>query len=1285
MKKTKRFIISLLGSVLITQSLVGITASASPINIRSGWHADRPVEYLRDENSIFFNSENDHGGIKHHLRNSYSYKSRRTRVLDYTLLQTQIYAKDESSGVNLAIYNMTDVEHPDGRKGYTEWFDSPYGVYLDWIAHDYNKGVKSASEIVNDTINYNRSVGVTNDNAFLAITDKNGYLGDAKSSSMLKRRGVVDGDVYLSESKTVDPHVIKELNDRGKRNIFIQGGFETFLPTALFTEKFNIIRIGGLDRQKTLEYNTNMPNEMKSPSMKSPNVDNSLIIEGINNPTLYRYTKGKLEQLRDDPDHNMQLMADIFDRLMMSGKIGDINAVRPDSHPVITFGVNYKGWTTYCSIYGSAPTDNGSYVYIFNVVAPGYYENPITSTIDIGVTDYEYKEPDKEVYWVQPKNRFFTYTKGGIERLSSGSYIDPNRTDTYLNDGVVVAQDDGHFYSADGWDNDFWYGKPKFSKQKEHYNGKDYSMMSTKYDVTAQHDNRDYQLRGQTVTTYAGANLYSGKFDKGGIWVKTDGTPPTSDKTPGHQVTSSDTISLRQDGIYDSRSGLKIDSPYAYVFPKGKEDRSTMIPLQRLNEYADYGTDLSFDSIPGMSDYYGEITVEVWAKDNVGNEGPISTSTVVRKKPVVPPVDPPDIPDPPVIDPPDPPEPPKPPVVVPFGKHQIEIEEYEYEDSTTKWVKLADNFKVDNRVQIPSGRSVKEFDVVYTTDFTKPNTTGHFEISVGDGTHSYGTVDKGFSKLPNDGSIMLASSTSANHKSAERDYSGMVQDKSLNGYRFAVWGRYADENGTESQYIREPKLLGIDTEPPLINFTDDSSSATFTIVDKESGYNRTVVTYGDGSSQTFRTPVFDVTTDQSFTVTVYDNVGNSTSKTFEGTKGWSGGYIQTWKTTVNGKIVLKYRTNAEIYDLVYDTVGEPKITNYNLEFGASSTLYQTTPIKETAINRIYYTNLIEDKYNVPYGPNLRYEHNRSTYARIVWPHIEDAIDQVQLNLYKNSQPWDNVAIPFCSEREDYTWTLYQTEDRYGNPVTKTKVAEGKVIEGNIDMSSYKTGGYEIHVTMYDHNDNPSGTSVLKINHVQPEIVTEVSDLFLKVTAVKDLNWESMTYPIKYNSVDFPLGEKKLSNNGEGIKLGYTVNFSIENLVKHQLSKWSAEYTLLGENGEHLTGMSSGKSFSDLDASENTGYLTQDATHIVSANDPNPDPITNGHHARLFFKHFLPANAEFYKIDGQPYRGKVKVRVKIHLEEIGSDNQLGTRDYTLDLYTIDLSGTAYDDLGYDKQR
>lgn len=750
---------------------------------------------------------------------------------------------------------------------------------------------------------------------------------------------------------------------------------------------------------------------------------------------------------------------------------------------------------------------------------------------------------------------------------------------------------------------------------------------------------------------FDGEMIYKDSPMSNQITIKSDSQAPTASSSKTNYDVSTGGISIKLNKVTDDRSGVKDSNITAVIYPEGDKNSSVTIKLDKDGN--NFSTNYVF---PSSNDVYGDYKVEYWTEDNVGNRDNVFTDTITRQLP-------------------------KPTTTT------VLIKDYEYEDNDTKWVKANKQFSI-----LQEGYSVvgnpTQSNIRITkseTDIQNPSISNGYSLT----NNSYNAWNTNIPDIVRSKETFLTNSTKI--ESFQKRHYGSADYKftassNLNGEKFYVFGATEITVGGiayTGDYIRDPKMLGIDGKPPILNYEVKDDISKITIEDKESGFSKAEVTI-DGVKKTYTDPNITIDKGSDITIVIYDNVGNSATHKIK-REGWEGKAIKTWIGEVNNKRVLRYSVDGEINDTVIHPNNTVTYTPHNLRFNSSSSLYIKPEITKEATDIIHYENLVEDKYNQPFGPALRYEKNNSTFAYVRWDHLEDIEDIVDLRLFDNDREWDSVVKHFASGRKDYKWVLYQTKDRYGNSVVKTKVGEGNVATNELNMANFKTGSYEIHVTMYDYNGNPSGTSILEFEHTQPHINTDISDLFLKVTAVKDLNWESMDYPIKYNALEFPIGKNKLSKNGEGIKLGYAINFSIENMIRHNLSDYSISYSLLGENGEDLKGTSNGKNLKDSDRTENSGYLTQNTSHITVAEDPRADSVNNGFTSRLFFKHFIPADTEFYTSDNRPYRGKVTVRAKINLKEIGSDNALGDKNYIVDLYTIDTTGTAYDDLYIDKQR
>ena len=188
------------------------------------------------------------------------------------------------------------------------------------------------------------------------------------------------------------------------------------------------------------------------------------------------------------------------------------------------------------------------------------------------------------------------------------------------------------------------------------------------------------------------------------------------------------------------------------------------------------------------------------------------------------------------------------------------------------------------------------------------------------------------------------------------------------------------------------------------------------------------------------------------------------------------------------------------------------------------------------------------------------------------------------------------------------------------------------------------------------SDN-AGNSTYKV--IGPFVIAD-----LMVTAVKDLNWRSEVYPIKYNTTDFPIGANYKFLDNE-IKLGYSINFNIKGISNYD--SMSCKYSFLDDNGSPLVLYSDDVKLEDLDLKLGTGYTLQKSPSY-SEGDIS------------YFKHFIPANAVVKRPSGELYSGMITVKATLTVSVNGkSFNQ----DFYL--YCVNSNDTALDDLYIDKQR
>ena len=695
-----------------------------------------------------------------------------------------------------------------------------------------------------------------------------------------------------------------------------------------------------------------------------------------------------------------------------------------------------------------------------------------------------------------------------------------------------------------------------------------------------------------------------------------------------------------QQNIYDTRSGLNVNSVYAYVYKQGASSKGSKIPLYKYSNYSDFSNSINFDSYSHLSGVYGNIVVEVYATDNVGNEGKVSSKTVTRI-----------LPKPTATD--------------------VVILDYEYEDSTTKWVKADNEFKIYQSGYVTGvNPSKSNLRISKNTDYNNSSVSNAYSLR----TNSFGSWSSNTPYIVRNRNTFLNVYSSGGKNYGSADYY-FVARKELNGQKFYVYGSTeADLNGTSyvSNYIRDSKLLGIDGQSPSISYVKTGrDEITITVRDNESGIRHTVVRRQDGSTVTNSNGSFvvDLKDSDSTTITSTDNVGNINTITVGDIKTVITANIKTEEVLVNGRKKLKVTATATVKNPVPN-----KVLTLNLDGNGDGITFTSGSTIHSSKYSMNYSFLIDDVYNQSYGPNVNYSSDKVTYANVTFDRISDL--KKNYNFYINSKydfesSWKREAsksASFDSDESKYKYSIYRmTDENFTNLPSQVLVMEKTVspTQSTIDVSSLKSGKYCAKVYMYDYNGNISGMGYKEFQHIQP---LDSIDLNLEVTAVKDIAWEKETYPISYlkDKSKFPIGKNYKFNNND-IKLGYAINFSLEDFQHHTTLIREVEYVLRDHNNVELKGSSNGSLFTDLDRSENTGYIKQ----------INTIPVTDG---KFRFKHFLPANAEFYYSDNSGYRGYVTISVRFKLEENGLSV---TRE--VPLYCVTTSDTAYDDLYLDKQR
>ena len=422
-----------------------------------------------------------------------------------------------------------------------------------------------------------------------------------------------------------------------------------------------------------------------------------------------------------------------------------------------------------------------------------------------------------------------------------------------------------------------------------------------------------------------------------------------------------------------------------------------------------------------------------------------------------------------------------------------------------------------------------------------------------------------------------------------------------------------------------------------------------------------------------------------------------------------------------------------------DSLGELKPSDgYGSLNGHDYFLARSYNIKKTT-KTIY----VPDTKNTTDAPDLSVTNNTSTGVdTISWKAIDDPMATFTLGLESRleyqtslnntctvSKDKSGKAIRFASGFKNYEVKFFyqgatKNEGTYGRLMEDYKTKDGKFDDKknlSFDIpNDWKTGWYRVDSVMFDYNGNPSGIATLYFFHVRTELFVDLS-----VTAVKDVAWETETYPIRYGvlgdtddwdqekwhlvlgdyqqigdwkvSGKFPLG-RNYKYNGNPIKKGYALNYTIRDagyfgnepttsnnlLTEDKLSSLEVQYVFVGDSGQTLKGYKKNKSgveksLESYDVANHTHFASQklDSEQLERFNNSrNTNDL-------IYIKHYVPADSYFKTSgSGTVYNGNVTVYVKFKGQRYQS--MIYSKD-KYPLYTFTQDQTAIDDLKPDKQR
>lgn len=529
MKKRLQVLSGLLISVFLSN-----TALAYNSYDYMGWINEGKPKYTKSGSSVL--AKNDVSGttIMSRLRKSYSYENRMPKIVNSRYKQSLLWIP----GCPLDGYTFTDktylpTPYNGGEIGYTEWYDSQYGVFLDYetgnikgTTHDSsNRPPKSVKQDFIDYANVQFPKGTT-ESAYIVTLDPSREFADAKSAAAIARNNNEKHyPIYANNATEIDADVKTALKNKGIKNLYILGGIGSFSITAGLTGDFNIIRCGGLERNDTQELLKNLPQKMNNPSTYKGDA-NGIVMEGV--PEQY---KAKIREylIQEKSKQNASNLIAASDYIMTRINGFDRKEIgsRPNSNstPTIVMGVNDGAYETYWIGYWSST--QGQYVYQY--VLGNYYAKTILDSDVVSVEGNSLYKQNNNTYWTNIKDSFSVNTRGTISTRYDLSGIGLHLVNSKF--GAIsnspkheitdVASSNNSTFNTD------FINKTSTFAKKGTYNG--LNSITGKHTVTAKLDNQTYKLYSSTQYGY-----WSNPKDSG-ITIKTDGTSPTVSGIPSSE------------------------------------------------------------------------------------------------------------------------------------------------------------------------------------------------------------------------------------------------------------------------------------------------------------------------------------------------------------------------------------------------------------------------------------------------------------------------------------------------------------------------------------------------------------------------------------------------------------------------------------------------------------------------------------------------------------------------------------------------------------------------------
>lgn len=911
--------------------------------------------------------------------------------------------------------------------------------------------------------------------------------------------------------------------------------------------------------------------------------------------------------------------------------------------------VIWEGYNRYVKILAQCAANStvwsgGSHgVYWYFPVNVYYYDlginvNPLTVTSNPYTAD--------GVYWVKSGSEFnlkyssTTTDTDDIVRVNANFLkVNSDGSEGYINTYIKSDQDSSTVMSNDTV---LTHKATLSTRSGDTLNAVSVVSLDGDKDVTISSFGRLVNFPNAGATDFGNEQIYKNSSFSNSVVVKSDSAAPKATSADASYDLTDDVVDLNLYSVSDSRSGVNSNSIYAMVYPNDNSASPQKVSLNSSgNNYSNSVSTTGWDS-------FGDYTADFYASDNVGNEAIVASVSFSRSNPN--------------------------PV-----NSSVVIKDYEYEDSTTKWVKADDEFLLYQNGYLVGNKPTGSHVILNTVKGTSSSDKWLDSVMKSSASAVNSVSGKGFSLLRNNTSVAKTSGT----KNVLEGSHYYKASSSLHGKKFYLSGTtfYTSAGSTYNSWeVWDPKMLGIDAQAPIVSVEQTGrSEMTVTSNDADSGLKKIVYVTPNGNKEytlsgNSSTTVIPIV-DNSNKLLVYDNVGNYREVDTSAIKNTTvTTTITSTPETVSGRKKLKVTVTATVKNPIPKKTLTVRIRGNGdgIPFVFSDAIKELYIADSTPVTYSFY---VDDTFNTTDGPPTNYD--VGTYKASIGPledvnksyyfYTEHLYESFETSWIKSSEHSTN----FMSGFSYYKYNLIRIKDASGN-ATNTSLETGTKLTSKTSSVEFKylpTGKYRLETTMYDFNNNPSGKTTVEFDHVQPN-----ASLDLNVTAVKDVSWKNAVYPFNYktDAAKFPLGSAYLFKDNP-IKLGYTLNFNVAIPSGISVKSYEVTYDIYGKDGSNKIPLNltvDGKTLAQLDSTEGTTYLKQTEDFTFSNN-------------KLYLKHYLPASMIATTSSGANYTGKIYVDATV--TGYLSSNKLESVSGTYNLYAVDSNSTAFDDLELDKQR